>query len=491
MKVLLSANGVSGITGEGGSSRFMKCIDDTLNELGHEVEYDWNEPCDIAICSHSIRHLKSIKAKKILISHGIIGPEMFETGADRYVSISPEVQALNRVNGFESDIIGQPITISYRKRPGEKLKNILIIRREEQLVDEPFSFLYANYNVKISDPGYPIETQIDWADLCITLGRGALESMARGKPVLVADNRSYMGAIGDGYVTKGNIKEIARNNFSGRRFGIPISENWINSELEKYNPDHSDFLYNYVKENHEAKKIVRKYLEDKEQIQPKSEIAFGCMCNDPKRLDMILRNSAIGNEKCFTIHDPDTATSGLNELLDTIDKSGASIGILTHQDMFYRKHWVEAVKKQIAILPEDWVIAGIVGKDETGELCGKFHDMSSPLWIMSEHEFPVQCSCIDECTIIVNMKSGFRFEPMEGFDLYGTYACLRANEIGSSWIIDAWAEHYCTRFHSEWEPGETFMKMWKWLYDRFPGQYLSSTVLINNEDSFKKHKQEA
>jgi len=53
------------------------------------------------------------------------------------------------------------------------------------------------------------------------------------------------------------------------------------------------------------------------------------------------------------------------------------------------KNWVEEVKAQIALLPEDWVIAGIVGKDEQGVLCGKFHDMSSPLWIVSEHEFPV------------------------------------------------------------------------------------------------------
>ncbi len=209
-------------------------------------------------------------------------------------------------------------------------------------------------------------------------------------------------------------------------------------------------------------------------------IAFGCMFNDVKRLDLILRNSSIGEYQCYTIFDPESATKGLNVLLNTIEKNGASIGILTHQDMYYRQNWVEEVKAQIALLPEDWVIAGIVGKDEQGVLCGKFHDMSSPLWIVSEHEFPVKCSCIDECTIIVNMKSGFRFEEeLEGFDLYGTYACLRANELGSAWIIDAWAEHYCTRFFGDWEPGVTFKKMWKWMYDRFPGQRLESTVLLN------------
>jgi len=213
-------------------------------------------------------------------------------------------------------------------------------------------------------------------------------------------------------------------------------------------------------------------------------IAFGCMFNDTKRFDLILRNSAIGEYPCYTIFDPESATKGLNILLGMIEKRGASIGILTHQDMYYRAEWVDEVKAQIALLPEDWVIAGIVGKDEKGILCGKFHDMSSPLWIVSDHEFPVKCACVDECVIIVNMKSGFRFEEeLEGFDLYGTYACLRANELGSAWIIDAWAEHYCTRFFGDWEPGVTFKKMWKWLYNRFPGQNLESTVLVGQNTS--------
>ena len=193
-------------------------------------------------------------------------------------------------------------------------------------------------------------------------------------------------------------------------------------------------------------------------------------------------NSSIGEYSCHIINDPDSAAKGLNILLDILEKKGADVGILTHQDMYYRKDWVAEVKKQLELLPEDWVIAGIVGKDEKGVLCGHFHDMSSPLWIVSDHEFPVKCSCIDECVMLVNMKSGFRFdEALEGFDLYGTYACLRANEIGSAWIIDAWAEHYCTRFHRKWEPSDLFMKMWKWLYDRFPGKKLDSTVLVGKQ----------
>jgi len=229
---------------------------------------------------------------------------------------------------------------------------------------------------------------------------------------------------------------------------------------------------------------IKQYVDgyNVEWIIPEQKIAFGCMINDMKRFDLILKGSNIEGCQCFTIFDPDTATKGLNTLLDIIDKSGAEIGILTHQDMYYKQHWLPQVREQLKKLPEDWVIAGIVGKDEKGILCGRFHDMSSPLWIISEHEFPVRCSCIDECTIIVNMKSGFRFEEeLIGFDLYGTYACLRANEMGSAWIIDAWAEHYCSRFWNSWEPDKTFMKMWKWIYNRFPGKRLESTVLVGED----------
>lgn len=480
MKVLVSANYTSGKAEEGGSSRLMKCIIDELVHQGHEITSD-KKDCDVAICSHDFD--ASIESKKIFISQGVLTEERCRVGADVYVSISEEVRAANLSRGFKSTVIPQPIKIS--KPPSllnSSLKNILIIRDSANLISDPFEFLHEKYDVKISDMNIPIEDQIQEADLCITLGRGALESMALGVPVLIADNRHYMGAFGDGYVTALNIDEIALSNFSGRRFKYPINQQWVENELKKYNPNDGLILYEYVMRHHDVENIVKAYLNSGTNIHGYSKIAFGCMVNDMKRFDLILKKSNIEGHKCFTIFDPETATKGLNALLDILEKEGTDIAILTHQDMFYQEGWLPGVRSQLAELPEDWVIAGVVGKDEQGKLCGKFHDMSSPMWVYSDHEFPVKCSCIDECTIIVNMKSGFRFEEeLIGFDLYGTYACLRASEMGSSWIIDAWAEHYCTRFFGQWEPDEVFMQMWKWLYNRFPGKRLESTVLLGED----------
>jgi hypothetical protein len=208
------------------------------------------------------------------------------------------------------------------------------------------------------------------------------------------------------------------------------------------------------------------------------KIAFGCMVNDSRRLNMVLCKSEIGNIPCYTIMYPESATKGLNKLLDIIESKGAEIGILTHQDVYYRNGWIEQMQLQVSLLPDSWIVAGIIGKNQVGKLCGIIHDMRQPTYVGSRESLPVECFCMDECCMIINIKSGFRFdEILEGFDLYGTLAVLQVQEMGgSAWIIDAPMEHYCMRSY-DWFPDEKFKKSWKWLYDRFPGQRLDSTII--------------
>jgi hypothetical protein len=688
MKILVTAKYVSGSAYEGGSSRFYKTVIDTLLSMGHNVTVTTN-PCeyvhlgfDLIICSHGekLSSIKNNPAPKVCISHGIIEEEKMQSGANRYISVSQEVQLFNRERGFESEVIPQPITIRKQTRPKNELKNILIIRRYPMIYD-PFEFLSEKYNVMESDIDKPIEDQIAQADLCITLGRGALEAMAQGKPVLVADNREYIGAKGDGYVNKDNIAEIAKNNFSGRRFNIPITREWIESELAKYNPDDSDFLYNYVKENHGADQIVGRYLKEtqihlimplwrkenkgnltaayrpmrvcwhpimfrdevvefsepwifpvvipmyskeckvahpgtfkrnwfiknrqivdddyyvcaddddmyepnvmseiktinddiiiismkrghkipREAVHPRRypidtlyaspdyvaiagisgqqsfvkgkifrkhlfnensgtwdgemamhhkesgeqivyrpdlfalfnyyekgrwekglQVSFGVMVNDPLRLDMVLKQSQIPRSAYTNFHfiqNPESATKGLNYLLDKIDAEGSDVAILVHQDMYFRNGWIEKVKIKLAELPDSWVVAGIIGKDMDGLICGQFHDMRIPMDFDTSHvhTFPQAACCFDECVIMVNMASKYRFdEKFTGFDLYGTLCVLQAWEMGgTAWVIDAFAEHYCMRKFS-WSPDDLFVENYKRLYDKYKGIRVDSTAL--------------
>ncbi len=209
------------------------------------------------------------------------------------------------------------------------------------------------------------------------------------------------------------------------------------------------------------------------------KISFGVLINDPYRNEMVLRRSRIQGEMHY-VRDPKSATEGLNKLLDVMDDEGADIAILTHQDMYYRENWLSRVREQIRKLPESWIIAGIAGKDMEGNFCGKFHTMQVPFCHDTSkiHSFPQEACCVDECTIIVNLKKKFRFdEELDNFHLYGTLAVLQAWKMGgTAWVIDAFAEHYSLRY-LPWVPDEVFCRNYKWLYQKYggPGVIIDST----------------
>lgn len=275
MRILVTALFVRGIVSEGGSSLYMKCIIDNLRKIGHAVHATdcpsmlTIKSYDLIICSHNkiLKQLSSFDAPKVCISQGILEPEELHQGADKYYSVSEEVRDHNLSIGIESDIIGQPVNIQQTYPINDELKNILIIGNNGTTKnDNPFNCLSNKYVVKYSDPNLPIEDQIKWADLCITLGRGAVTAMSLGRPVLVADNRFYQGKIGDGYVNSNNIKEIEKHNFSGRRFKYKITDEWLFNELNKFNPSDADFLYNYVKTNHNIQTVVDRMLSDVQHL---------------------------------------------------------------------------------------------------------------------------------------------------------------------------------------------------------------------------------
>lgn len=207
---------------------------------------------------------------------------------------------------------------------------------------------------------------------------------------------------------------------------------------------------------------------------------FGLLVNDPQRLKSVFVQSELSPAiPCHYIKEPETACKGLNKVLEILEAEGHDIAILSHQDMYYRAGWLRQVKEKIAELPESWIVAGIIGKDMAGNICGRLHDMRIPLHFSTSHKFPEPASCFDECCIIVNLKKGFRFiEEMPGFDLYGTLCVLQAKEMGgTAWMIDAFAEHYCMRSFS-WFPDNAFGDCFKWLYKRFPNaDRIDTTVL--------------
>jgi hypothetical protein len=229
------------------------------------------------------------------------------------------------------------------------------------------------------------------------------------------------------------------------------------------------------------------------------KLSFGCITNHPARLDMALKQSEIEGEVNF-IRSPESATKGLNQLLGIAEKEGADVAVLTHHDMSYRNVWTAQIRAQLALLPDSWVVAGIIGKDMKGRICGRFHDTRIPMIFDTSdlHPFPHPACCFDECCILVNLHKGFRFdEALEGFDLYGTLAVLQTWEMGgTAWILDsgvasvkvataagntvvdfAFAQHHCTRGF-DWFPDKVFCERFKWLHDKFPNAARIDTTVL-------------
>lgn len=226
----------------------------------------------------------------------------------------------------------------------------------------------------------------------------------------------------------------------------------------------------------------------------REKVFFGCMVNDPLRLSQVLQRSQFDNEQLNYVQSPESATKGLNILIDKAYGESADWAILVHQDMHFRSGWLDQVRSQLKLLPDNWITAGVIGKDHNGLICGKFHDMRIPDYFDTSdiHTFPQEVCCFDEAVIIINLKSKFRFdETMDGFDLYGTLAVLQSWEIGGkAYVIDALCEHYCMRPFS-WVPDERFISNYKWLFDKFNDKWriLDSTALGLSPDAEERVKQ--
>jgi len=223
--------------------------------------------------------------------------------------------------------------------------------------------------------------------------------------------------------------------------------------------------------------------------------SFGCLVNDPLRLDMVLKQSKLPKDvKCHVLSNAESATKGLNKLLEKCEADGSDVAILVHQDMYFRQGWLEAVADQIRLLPESWVVCGPIGKDMEGLICGQFHDMRVPMDFNTKHlhEFPQPACCFDEAVIVINLAKHFRFdESLDGYDLYGTLAVLQAWEMGgTAWVIDAWCEHFCMRPFT-WFPNKAYRRRYKKLYDRFAARWrVDSTAIQMSGDPDERKEQQ-
>ena len=185
-----------------------------------------------------------------------------------FISISEEVQQHLKRSEHESELIVNGINLDRFKptKINKELKNILSLSQSDRLNNflqkmcDRYDYNFKHHN-KFLNPIFNIEEEIAAADLVVTLGRGAYESMACGKNVLIADWRAYQPALMDGLITEDNTARFLRNNCSGRTEKKTIDESSIVKELLKYSAAQGEANRNFAEKNLNIKEKVDRMIQ--------------------------------------------------------------------------------------------------------------------------------------------------------------------------------------------------------------------------------------
>ena len=278
----------------GGSETFTYTLIGELIRLGHEVDLFTFYPGmisdkakedfgikinttghhDLVLASHNttIKYIYDYVNYDFMIQtcHGIYPAlEQPSPHADKYVSISKEVHDyLFESCGYESYVIWNGIDckrFSPVKTIRKKLKNILSLAqfdKANEKLAKASRILEVNFMIrnKFNNPTWNIEDEINKADLVVSLGRGAYEAMACGRPVLIYDSRNYSKDYADGIITPYNVAKVMENNCSGRSFRLSPNVNELVYEIKKYRSEYGHNLRTFALFNLNIKHQVKKYL---------------------------------------------------------------------------------------------------------------------------------------------------------------------------------------------------------------------------------------
>ena len=224
MKILIAAKHPPG--GElaiGGVQTWSKTVGDELQRLGHEVTYwgpEWPVPdvlFDAGILANVAytRDAEAICWRVLKVAHGVIPDEQ---GGQGFAATSEEVA---KAWGCDGPVIRQPIDLDFWQ-PAERSRTLLVrhsYRRGLDYLPELAASLGLTYVHLRRDPPEIVRDRLQRAAVVIATGRAAVEAMACGAPVVIADDRKYQGPLLD----PDPVGAMARN-YSGRGGVVPTPE---------------------------------------------------------------------------------------------------------------------------------------------------------------------------------------------------------------------------------------------------------------------------
>lgn len=287
LKILLATRSLGQL---GGSEVWTATIAKALRELGHDVTVASRDEntllpdfpkmrlerpqgyFDLGLFNHvsMLNHdeLRSRCGLVVQTCHGVVpGEEKPHPKADVHVAVSEEVlEAIAGKPGVEETyLIRNPINTSvFRPETSlnSKPKKILYMSNNgDSYSAEPFETAAKMAGAQLIKLGraygrnsHP-QTIMNQVDLVISLGRGAYEAMACGRPVVVADK-----IYSDGYVYPGYLVAWRKCNLSGRFNKYRAYAEWLAAEIAWYNPAHGPVLRDMIIQDHDHLKIAERYL---------------------------------------------------------------------------------------------------------------------------------------------------------------------------------------------------------------------------------------
>lgn len=134
------------------------------------------------------------------------------------------------------------------------------------------------------------------------------------------------------------------------------------------------------------------------------------------------------------------AAQGLNYALERAETPWV---VCTHQDVRFPRGWRDHILRELAAVPADVAIVGIVGNLAGGDVRGHILDPNGHCYW---GPLPARVLILDEVVMILRREANLRFdEDLPGFHLYGADLCLQANSRSlGALVVDAPVRHLST-----------------------------------------------
>ena len=259
MRILLAAkHAPHGSRPIGGVQSWCRTVCDELEKRGHDVE-TWGPEQPMPIGQFDFGIIANVSdtsaildqcTKRVIVCHGIIPAE--KPAGGNVVFTSEEVR--DHWNG-KGPVIRQPIDLDWW-HPADVKKRYLTrfsYRGGLPFIQKIADSMGLTYrHIRTSKPGF-VRDVLQQSTVVVATGRAALEAMACGIPVVIADHRSaYQKPLMDL-----DIETAATRNYSGRGGITPTPKNVkaaIDKAIKRGN------MWGYVDKYHNAIKITDQLL---------------------------------------------------------------------------------------------------------------------------------------------------------------------------------------------------------------------------------------